>query len=173
MRRRVWNVESAAGAREGNHPREEHSTDDDDAVARARAGDLAAYGVLVARYTAAAHRTACLLGPGDDADDVVQEAFVKGFRGLVSFRVGASFRPWLLQIVANETRNLSRSMRRRAALERRVAAVLPDAVDRHGPETQAMAGAGAAALLAAVRALPDKDRLVVTGRPPVCRSHPG
>src|SRR5687767_2258672 len=45
----------------------------DEAVARAIAGDQAAYGELVARYTALAHRTAYLLGAGADAGDVVQE----------------------------------------------------------------------------------------------------
>lgn len=78
-------------------------------------GDLDAYEVLVARYTAVAHRTAYLLGAGDAAEDVVQEAFVKAYRGLGRFRVGEPFRPWLLRIVVNETRNLRRSGSRRAA----------------------------------------------------------
>ncbi|WP_218920604.1 hypothetical protein [Lentzea guizhouensis] len=43
-------------------------------MARAIAGDQAAYGELVARYTALAHRTAYLLGAGANAGDVVQEA---------------------------------------------------------------------------------------------------
>jgi DNA-directed RNA polymerase specialized sigma24 family protein len=38
--------------------------------------------VLVARYTLPAHRAAFLLGAGEEADDVVQEAFVKAFRHL-------------------------------------------------------------------------------------------
>ena len=61
------------------------------------------------RYTPIAHRTAVLLGAGADADDVVQEAFVKAYRALGSLRDGAPFRPWLLRIVANETKNLHRS----------------------------------------------------------------
>ena len=52
--------------------------DDAEAVARALGGDLDAYGVLVARYTLRAHRAAFLLGAGEESDDVVQEAFVKG-----------------------------------------------------------------------------------------------
>ena len=71
------------------------------------------------RYTPIAHRTAVLLGAGADADDVVQEAFVKAYRALGSLRDGAPFRPWLLRIVANETKNLHRSTGRRLNRERR------------------------------------------------------
>jgi RNA polymerase sigma-70 factor, ECF subfamily len=61
-----------------------------------------------------------VLGAGEESDDVVQEAFVKAFRHLSRFRVGEPFGPWLLRIVANETKNLSRSRRRRAALALRL-----------------------------------------------------
>jgi RNA polymerase sigma-70 factor (ECF subfamily) len=83
-----------------------------------RGGDRDAYAELVHRHAPVAVRTAALLGAGPDAEDVVQEAFVKAYRGLGRFRDGAAFRPWLLQIVANETRNLHRSAGRRADRER-------------------------------------------------------
>ena len=117
--------------------------------------------MLVTRYSALAHRTAYLLGAGAHAEDVVQEAFVKGYRALKAFRPDSSFRPWLLRIVANETHNLHRSIRRRSALELRVA---EDPVDRRDPETAAVDGAARRSLLSAVRALPEKDALVVTCR---------
>ena len=101
--------------------------DDAAAVTRARAGDLDAYEVLVVRYTAPAHRAAVLLGAGADADDVVQEAFVKAHRHISRYRGESGFRPWLLAIVANETRNLHRSRGRRDGLVLRAAA-------REGPE---------------------------------------
>jgi RNA polymerase sigma factor (sigma-70 family) len=83
-----------------------------------RAGDRDAYADLVRRHAPMAVRTASLLGAGADAEDVVQESFVKAYAGLSGFREGAPFRPWLLQIVANETRNLHRSAGRRSARER-------------------------------------------------------
>jgi RNA polymerase sigma-70 factor (ECF subfamily) len=83
--------------------------------------------VLVARYTLRVHRAAWLLGAGEDADDVVQEAFVKAFRSLPKFRAGEPFAPWLLSIVANETKNLLRSRHRRNALALRLSALEPDA----------------------------------------------
>lgn len=111
-----------------------------------------------------AHRTAFLLGAGSDAEDVTQEAFVKAYRALETFRPGGEFRPWLLRIVANETRNLHRSWRRRTSLELRVA-VRPDDPDAGpSPEQAAVSADLNAVLLAAVAAMPERDRLVLTCR---------
>ena len=118
--------------------------------------------MLVARYTLPAHRAAFLLGAGEEADDVVQEAFVKAFRHLSRFRAGEPFGPWLLRIVANETRNLTRSRRRRAALALRL--VGPDATVQDGPVDEVLAAERRAGLVAAVNALPDRERKVL-----VCR----
>jgi RNA polymerase sigma factor (sigma-70 family) len=136
-------------------------------VARARDGDLDAFEVLVARHTALAYRTAVLLGAGPDASDAVQDAFVKAFRGLRSFRQEAPFRPWLLRIVANETLNVHRSARRRVGAELRLAAgmsadELASVVE--SAESAALRAERRGQLLDAVRELPDKYRLVVTCR---------
>ena len=79
------------------------ATDDADVIARVLAGERDLFRVLVARYGAIAQRTAVLCGAGVDADDVVQEAFVAAYRALRRFRTDAPFRPWLLQIVVNQT----------------------------------------------------------------------
>jgi RNA polymerase sigma factor (sigma-70 family) len=112
------------------------------------------------RYTAPAHRVAYLLGAGDDADDVVQEAFVKAYRALPRYRADAPFRPWLLRIVANETKNTVRSRKRRERLARRALEMRPP----DEPVLHAIEEERRRALLAAVRALGSKDRDVV-----VCR----
>jgi RNA polymerase sigma-70 factor (ECF subfamily) len=133
-------------------------------VACARTGDLTAYEALVTRYTALAHRTAVLFGAGDDAEDVVQEAFVKAYHRLKHFREDASFRPWLLAIVTNETRNLHRSRRRREGLVLRAAARENPTADPDLPADAAVAAERRAALLDALRALGRRDRDVL-----VCR----
>jgi RNA polymerase sigma-70 factor (ECF subfamily) len=138
--------------------------DDAEAVTRAREGDLDAYAVLVTRYTLRAHRAAFLLGAGEESDDVVQEAFVKAFRHLSRFRVGEPFGPWLLRIVANETRNLTRSRRRRAALALRLSGVESEGTAADGPVDEVLAAERRARLTAAVNALPDRERQVL-----VCR----
>jgi len=138
--------------------------DDTEAVARSRDGDLDAYAVLVARYTLRAHRAAFLLGAGEEADDVVQDAFVKAFRHLSRFRVGEPFGPWLLRIVTNETKNLTRSRRRRAALVLRLSAAESGGAAADGPVDEVLAAERRGQLMAAVNALPDRERQVL-----VCR----
>ena len=75
-----------------------------------------AYEELVRRYQDVAVRTAHVIAPAADADDAAQEAFVKAWIALPRFRHGSPFRPWLLQIVANEARNRRRSAGRREGL---------------------------------------------------------
>ena len=138
--------------------------DDAAAVARARTGDLDAYEVLVARYTAPAHRAAVLLGAGPDADDVVQEAMVKAYRQISRFRGDAGFRPWLLAIVANETRNLHRSRRRRDGLVLRAAAREDPHPSGGDPADTAMAIERRQRLIEQLKLLDPRDREVL-----VCR----
>ncbi|HET8640330.1 MAG TPA: sigma-70 family RNA polymerase sigma factor [Pseudonocardiaceae bacterium] len=118
--------------------------------------------MLVARYSALAHRTAVLLGAGADAEDVVQDSFVAAFSGLHRFRPGAPFRPWLLRIVVNRMKNLHRGRSRRLVLELRAGAERPDTIV--DPEQLALDRLQRDALLEAVRSLADKDQLVVTCR---------
>ncbi|WP_189247761.1 RNA polymerase sigma factor [Streptosporangium pseudovulgare] len=156
-------MESWGAPTPGRHPPKEPPADDDEAIARSLDGDLAAYEVLVARYSALAHRTAAMLGAGDEAEDVVQEAFVKAYRHLGGFRRGAPFRPWLLRIVANETHDLTRSRGRRAELVARVTELDPPGASQSSEDT-AVATDRRARLLDLVRALPERERQAV-----VCR----
>lgn len=84
-------------------------------VARAREGDRAAFRGLYDRHRPAVHRLArafAALDP-DDADDVVQDAFVRAFGAIGKLSRPGRFGPWLLAIARN--RALSRLGRRRAA----------------------------------------------------------
>lgn len=138
--------------------------DDAAAVQRARTGDLDAYEVLVVRYTAPAHRAAVLLGAGADADDVVQEAFVKAYRQISRYRGESGFRPWLLAIVANETRNLHRSRRRREGLVLRAVAGAGPEPTGPDPVDSAVAVERRQHLVDEIRRLDPRDREVL-----VCR----
>lgn len=165
--RRCGNLSPAAGVdRPTAHTSGiwERSIDDAEAVARSVSGDLDAYAVLVARYTARAHRAAYLLGAREEADDVVQDAFVKAFRHLGRFRTGEPFAPWLLRIVANETKNLTRSRGRRAALTVKASASEPREAAGEGPLDGVLAAERRAELLRAVDALPERQRRAVTCR---------
>lgn len=131
-------------------------------IERAQRGDRHAYGELVTRYSEIAFRTACVLGTSPaDAEDVVQDAFVKAYRALARFQAGRSFRPWLLEIVGNEARNRRRWLRRRAALELRLR---EDRREDPSPEQLVVAAARRRALLQAIRELPPADQQVITLR---------
>ena len=136
-------------------------TPDVDLVAEAQAGDASAFGHLVRRHAPIAKRMAVLWGAGTDADDVVQEAFVKAYAALPRFR-GDAFRAWLLSIVHNETRNLHRSRGRRLARESM--ASLPEDFLAFDPEEEAMSADRRQRLLSDVRSLPMALREVVSCR---------
>jgi RNA polymerase sigma factor (sigma-70 family) len=134
-------------------------------IERAQRGDLVAYGDLVRAYQDVAVRTAYLAcGDAAEAEDAVQEALIKAHRALGRFRAGAPFRPWLLQIVANEARNRRRSAGRRAGLVLRVAEDRPSDAAAPSPEAAVLAGETRAALLGAMDRLSEDDRLVLAYR---------
>jgi RNA polymerase sigma-70 factor (ECF subfamily) len=137
--------------------------EDTELIARARAGDVAAYESIVRRYQDVAVRTAYLICPETDADDAVQEAFLKAYDALPRFREGAPLRPWLLRIVANEARNRRRSAGRRQGLALRAADAAPHGTEP-GPEQIVMAAEQRSELLAALNALRDDDREVLGAR---------
>ncbi len=138
--------------------------EDDELAERARDGDVGAFEELVTRYQDIAFRVAWLIVRNrGDAEDAVQDAFVKAYYALPRFRPGAPFRPWVLRIVANEARNRGRSSRRRDSLTLRLAATDTDHTVP-SPEVTALDRADAEALVAGLDRLPERDRLVVACR---------
>jgi RNA polymerase sigma-70 factor (ECF subfamily) len=139
--------------------------EDAELIARAARGDVPAYEELVRRYRQVAFRTAYLVTRGSaEAEDATQEAFVKAYYALHRFRPDSAFRPWILRIVANEARNRMRSARRREWLALRLAEDRPSGASAQAPEAAAVSADTARALLAALSALPERDRLVVSYR---------
>jgi RNA polymerase sigma factor (sigma-70 family) len=139
--------------------------DDAALAALATAGDVDAYATLVRRHQRTAVRLAQVLsGAPADAEDIAQEAFVKGYRSLHRFRADAPFRPWLLTIVANEARNRRRAGGRRDHYELTLASDRTSAAPAPSPEGNVLAAAERDGLLSAVRALPRRQRDVVACR---------
>jgi RNA polymerase sigma factor (sigma-70 family) len=131
-------------------------------VGRARDGDVEAYEDLVRMHQQVAMRTAWLVTRNAaEAEDAVQEAFVKAFRALRRFREGAAFRPWLLAIVTNEARNRRRSVARSDRLTLRVAEVRPSGDAAPSPEAAALRQEERMLLVDALNGLREEDRLVV------------
>ena len=86
---------------------------DDDLLAAARSGDERAFRLLVERYEPVVAATVVgMLGPGDDADDVGQETFIRFYRALPVFRGDASLATFLRKIAMNLSLNALKRRRR-------------------------------------------------------------
>jgi RNA polymerase sigma-70 factor (ECF subfamily) len=83
-------------------------------VERVQAGDRSAFNLLVLKYQ---HRVLKLVGrfvsDAAEAEDVAQEAFLKAYRALASFRGDSAFYTWLYRIAINTAKNALVSSRRR------------------------------------------------------------
>src|SRR4051794_11324667 len=85
-------------------------------VTKARSGDTDAYRVLVERHSRALFRLAFrMTGNEQDAEDVVQESFMRAYRQLAKFDERASFGTWLYRIATNYSLDLVRARKRRQA----------------------------------------------------------
>ncbi|MBM0105118.1 RNA polymerase sigma factor RpoE [Steroidobacter sp. S1-65] len=89
-------------------------TTDQELVRRVQAGDQTAFNLLVLKYQ---HRVLKLVGrfvnDAAEAEDVAQEAFLKAYRALASFRGDSAFYTWLYRIAINTAKNALVSQRRR------------------------------------------------------------
>jgi RNA polymerase sigma-70 factor (ECF subfamily) len=100
------------------------------------AGDRDAYRLLVRRYGSVLHAHALRMAGGEDAAaDLVQQAFIKGYRKLASCRDPERVGAWLFRILANLARDHVRSPRRR---DLRLQSLPEIAAPRLGPEDAAV-----------------------------------
>ena len=133
-------------------------SDEGDLVARARAGDRDAFGVLVERYAGPARRVArAVLDDPDDADDAAQDAFLSALVKLGQFDPRRPFGPWLLRIVATAAtdRRRRRTVRRAEPLDPAARAPGP------GPDADAVRSELDMLLRAALAELPERRRLAM------------
>ncbi len=83
-------------------------------VRRARHGDLAAYDELIKRYQERIYATIYhMTSNHEDANDLAQDAFIKAFQALKSFKGGSSFYTWLYRIAVNKTINFLKQRKNR------------------------------------------------------------
>lgn len=86
-------------------------------VERARSGDLTAYDDLVKRYQERIYATIYhMTSNHEDANDLAQEAFIKAFQALKSFKGGSSFYTWVYRIAVNKTINFLKQRKNRAQM---------------------------------------------------------
>ncbi|MFH1865050.1 MAG: sigma-70 family RNA polymerase sigma factor [Candidatus Eisenbacteria bacterium] len=87
---------------------------------KAKRGDIDAFGELVERYKERAYMIALgFVGSPDDAMDLSQEAFVKAFKAMRTFKDGADFYPWFYAVLRNTCFNFlrRRKTRRESSLD--------------------------------------------------------
>lgn len=103
----------------GGRDERQHDGEPDAAlIERARGGDLPAFNQLVNRHERAVFNVALrYMRSREQAEDVTQEAFLRAWRSLDSFRndAGEGFRAWLLRIAANRALDVLRASSRRPA----------------------------------------------------------
>lgn len=84
-------------------------------VKRARQGDLGAYDELVRRYQERIYATVYhMTSNHEDANDLAQEAFIKAYQALKSFKGGSSFYTWVYRIAVNKTINFLKQRKNKA-----------------------------------------------------------
>lgn len=89
---------------------------DEALVEAARSGDEGAFNALVRRYQEKVYGLALRLsGNPSDAEEILQDAFLKAYQHLVGFRGDAKFSTWLFRIATNAALMLRRSRRLHAA----------------------------------------------------------
>ena len=142
---------------------------DADVVQRAQAGDHAAFRVLVERYQGRAYRLALrVLRDEDQAQDVVQDAFLKVYGSLDRFEGRSSFYTWLYRIVMNaclDRKRRDRSDREVEWDEETASGSLadPSGADpvQSGPEVEVERSELRGFVTRAIEALPDDARRAI------------
>jgi len=118
------------------------------AVARACAGETEAFRVLVDRYSRKVFRLAYRMTCNEeDAEDVVQETFLRAYRRLKQFELRSSFGTWIFRIAVNVALDLKRKLGRYEQVEQHMGS------DEDGAERIAQLPA----------AEPAPDRLLLSG----------
>jgi RNA polymerase sigma-70 factor, ECF subfamily len=141
-------------------------------VERVQNGDQRAYGLLVSKYQRKLLRLVSrLVRDPAEAEDVVQEAFIKAYRALPGFRGDSAFYTWLYRIGVNTAKNWLVSQGRRVPTSTDMSS--EDAedygesdllTDTDTPERLLMSKQMVATVNAAIDALPDDLRTAVTLR---------
>lgn len=127
----------------------------------AQNGNQEAFGVLVRSYQKKLFRFVYgILGNFDSAEDIVQEAFIKAWQAIKTFRPGHDFYPWLATIARNLTYNWIRREEKKESLDKLTEKGFnPESVEL-GPFENLLDKEGSKKLYQAIQALPLEYRTV-------------
>ncbi|MCK6414142.1 MAG: RNA polymerase sigma factor RpoE [Giesbergeria sp.] len=144
-------------------------------VERTVAGDLRAYDLLVIKYQRRIERLiGRMVRDSDLVQDIAQETFLRAYRALHQFRGEAQFYTWLYRIAVNTAKKALMDLRRDPVVfegalrtdgeENETSRIGPEPISEETPETVLAAQEIAAAVNAAMEALPEDLRQAVTLR---------
>jgi RNA polymerase sigma-70 factor (ECF subfamily) len=138
---------------------------DEDVVTRVRAGEKGLYELLMRRYNQRLFRVIRSVVTVDgEAEDILQEAWVRAYEHLDQFAMRASFSTWVTRIAFHEALARKRYGKRWTPLENSGGETMAEASRRHTtsetPESQAVRSQLGRMLQAAVDALPENYRSV-------------
>src|SRR5947209_13641490 len=135
------------------------SLSDSDVVDRVRNGEVALYELLMRRYNQRLYRVIRSVIPnGDEAEDVLQDAWVRAYEHLSQFEGRASFATWVTKIAYYEALARARKAKRTVALEDENGEIMVSHSET--PEQQAIRGELQTVLQAAMDGLPETYRSV-------------
>jgi RNA polymerase sigma-70 factor, ECF subfamily len=142
---------------------------DEEVVERVRAGETALFEILMRRHNQRLYRVARgILGDGAEAEDVMQDAYVRAYTHLDQFAGRSSFATWLTRIAVHESLARARWRSRFVEIDAmsipRKEALPPLWAPERGPESQAVAQSLRSVLESAIAGLPDTYRPVVVLR---------
>ncbi len=144
---------------------------DCDAVALARSGDSDAFRVLVERHSRNVFRLAFrMTGNEQDAEDVVQETFLRAYRQLAKYESRSSLTTWLFRIASNYALDLIRSRKRhqeRREIQKEDSDLdIMQSIPAHSPTPDRLAFSGEvqARITAALEELSPQERTAFTLR---------
>lgn len=133
--------------------------DDEPGLAeRVRQGDAAAFDTLVNRYMRRALAVAYrVMGQKEDAEDLVQDAFMTVLQRIDTFEAGRPFSPWFFRILVN------RGLNSRKARSLRTVEAIPETAAANGPSPERSAERMELRdrLAAAMETLPERQRVIV------------
>jgi RNA polymerase sigma-70 factor, ECF subfamily len=143
-----------------------------EAIRKVLAGDRDAYRVLMERHFHAVTRVAFrITGDEADAEEAAQEAFLRAYNKLPSFRQDSAFSTWVMRIAMNTSLNLVE--RRKRDLSYRAPRIADDPVDgetvriadsKHGPEDALLTREAVSMREAAMAQLTPMERTAFTLR---------
>ena len=162
-------IHNSHGTRSGAQKAGE-SCDEQVLIGRCKSGELAAFDELVKRYEKRVFNCALrIAGNYNDAADVAQEAFIRAFHSIQTFRGDAKFATWIYRIVTNvylDERKKSKAHRTISldeAIELDENSVARQIVDDSPtPDEVAESKERSRALQRAISTLPDYQRVIVT-----------